>query len=227
MNFKKLTVLAACAATLTLTGCSSVSMRSAGYDLSRIDSFVTVNETTISDVRKLFGTPSVIAQTKEGETILGYALVGHNQLAVAARNLGKSAATFGLGSDKREFTEKIALFKFNKDNKLVEVKKDGVSFLRMSRFSVWNECERIMSPEELNSPIVYSDVEICDLYAEEQAAKRGVKVEDIDIGEETPGCNLPCQVRRSVVRNFDNVVSMDDIIDAAEGDGSRFREVFP
>ena len=50
-------------------------MRSAGYDLSRIDSFVTVNETTISDVRKLLGTPSVIAQTKEGEKILGYALV--------------------------------------------------------------------------------------------------------------------------------------------------------
>ena len=227
MNFKKLSILVACSAAIALTGCSSVQKRSEGYDLSRIDPFVTVNETTISDVRQLFGTPSVEAKTKDGGTILGFAFVGHNSLAVFARNLGKSAATFGLGSDKREFTEKMALFKFDSNQKLVEVKKDGVSFLLRSRFKIWNECERIMTPEELNSPIVYSDIEICDLYAEEQAAKRGVKVEDIDIEEETESCNLPCQVRRSIKRHYDNIASMDDLVDELPGDGSRFREVFP
>lgn len=227
MNFKKLTVLAACAATLTLTGCSSVNTRSSGYDLSRIDSFVTMNQTTPTEVRQLFGTPTIIAQTKESETIFGYALIGHNTAAVYARNLGKSAATLGLGAKKYEFTEKIAFFKFNKDNKLVEVKKDGVSFLIRRRLTSWNECERIMNPEEIDSPIVYSDVEICKLYAEEVAAKKGIKVEDVDIGEEFERCNLPCQVVRSLNRHYKNIVSLDGVVDEMEGDGSKLREVFP
>lgn len=227
MNFKKLTVLAACAAALNLTGCSSVSKRASGFDLSRIDSFVTMNETTINDVRAMMGTPTVWAQTKEGETILGFALVGHNTGAVWARNMGKYYATLGLGARTWEETEKIALFKFNKDNKLIEVKKDGVAYLIKHRFMYWNECERRLTQEEINSPIVYSDDEICKVYAEDVAAKKGIPVDEVDTGEEFDWCNLPCQVTRSINRHFDNVVSVDDLVDEAEGDGSRFREVFP
>ena len=227
MNFKKLSLLVACASALALTGCTSVSMRASGYDLSRIDSFVTKNETTISDVRALMGTPTVFAQTKEGETILGYALTGHNSGAAFARNFGKGMLTTGIGSKKLEETQKNAIFKFNQEGKLVDLQKDGVAYLFKLRFTTWNECERRLTPEEINSPIVYSDAEICKLYAEEVAAQKSISVKDVDIEEEFEGCNLPCQVERSINRFHKDVINVDNTVDELPGDGSRFREVFP
>lgn len=215
----------ASAAALMLTGCASVNSQSSGYDLSRIDPHVTLNKTTPAEVRELLGTPTAIAKTSEGDLIFGYAFVGHNTGAVWARNLGKSAATLGLGAKKYEFTLKNPMFRF-KDGVLVDFKKDGVAFLIRGRFSRWNECELKLTPEEINSPANFSDAEICSRFADAKAAEKGIPVEKVDIGEEFKSCNLPCQVRRQMYQAFPNIVWSNDLIDAEPNDGKRIQDVF-
>lgn len=210
----------AAAVALTLSGCASVNKNISGYDLSRIDPYVEINKTTLPEVREMLGTPTVLAKNAEGDTIIGYAFVGHNTAAVWARNLGKSAATFGLGSKKYEYTLKNPMFRF-KDGVLVEFKKDGTAFLRRGRFTLWNECELKLTPEEINSPANYSDAEICSRYAEAVAAKKGIPVDKVDTGEEFEYCNLPCQVFRQMKEAFPNIVEVTDRVDSEPNDGKK------
>ena len=209
-------------AALLLSGCSSVRNASDGFDASIVDPYVTLNATTEADVRALLGTPTVEGVLAEdGSRVFGYGITTQNKGAVFARNLGKSALTLGLGSDKREFTQKNILFKVNADGVVVDYKKTGVSYLLMHRFTVWNECERCLSDEEVNSPVRYSDIDICNTYAAEMAAKKGIKIEDVDLGEEYEGCNIPCQTTRDLAKTFGKLKSYDQLVDEKPGDGSK------
>lgn len=215
----------AVAAALTLTGCASVNKSASGYDLSKLDPHIELNKTTLAEVREMLGTPTTLGKTSDGNTVAGYALVGHNTGAVFARNLGKSALTFGLGSSKHEFTIKNPMFLF-KDNVVIDYKKDGVAYLMMQRFTIWNECELKLTPEEINSPAVFSDIEVCTRYAKAKAAEKNIPVEDVDLGEEYEGCNIPCQVRRQMKEAFPNIVELNDLVDSEPNDGKLLNAVF-
>lgn len=71
------------AAALTLTGCASVNKSAAGYDLSKLDPHIELNKTTLAEVREMLGTPTALGKTADGNTVAGYALVGHNTGAVS------------------------------------------------------------------------------------------------------------------------------------------------
>lgn len=215
----------AVAAALTLTGCASVNKSASGFDLSKLDPYIQLNKTTLPEVREMLGTPTIMAKTSDGDTVVGYALAGHNTAAVYARNLGKSAATLGLGARKYEFTLKNPMFLI-KDNVVVDYKKDGVAYLHRYRFLQWNECELKLTPEEINSPAYYSDVEICSRYAQHIAAERNISVDDVDLGEEYELCNLPCQVEREMKEAFPNIVETNGLVEVEPNDGKLLEAIF-
>ncbi len=52
-----------------LGGCASYQQDSHGFNASQIDGFVTLNQTTVDDVRALFGTPTFLGTTLEDEKL--------------------------------------------------------------------------------------------------------------------------------------------------------------
>ena len=117
---KKTLLCSLLAASLLVSGCVSYRAGKNGFDASTVDPYVTLNKTTLKDVRALLGTPTLTARDAEGNLIVGYGLVGHNLGAGIARNLTKSIATIGLGSKSREYVVKNVLFKLNNDNVVID-----------------------------------------------------------------------------------------------------------
>ena len=220
MNFKLLA--SAVMAAAVLSGCSSVTVDYDGHDASRADQFIIPGKTTVTEARAYLGTPTVTAVCKaDGEKVYGWALAGHNTAGAIMRGMGKGMVTLGLGAQSSEYTVKNILVKVNADGVVTDYKKNGASYITKDRFTFWNECERNLTDEEVNSPIVYRISEVCPKYAAEVAAKEGIKVEDVDTGKEFEWCNIPCQTRRGVVRAFGEISEMNDLVKAEEGDGSK------
>ncbi len=219
----KKSILISLAATATLlSGCASVSVDSAGKDLSKLDTHIQLNQTTLSDVRAFLGTPTTIATTEiNNEKVVGYALAGHNTAAVFARNFGKSAATLGFGAKSREYTVKNIYFKLDNNDVVVDYKKSGVSYITKNRFTFWNECERKLTDSEVQLPVYYNREEICSLYAQDVAKKEGIAESEVDTGKEFEFCNLPCQNLRGAIEAFGSLkdVHQSDVA-SLEGDGS-------
>lgn len=205
---------------LALTGCASVEKRSGGFDLSKIDSVVKVNQTTLGDVRSIFGTPTAMGTDADGNTVLAYSLVGHNALANLGKNMGKSMLTLGLGSKANEFTTKIAIFKFDANNKLAELSKDGWSFVQRHRFTFWNECEHRLTPEEINSDANYHGNEVCKAYVKKISAQEQISADKVDTGKEFTWCNLPCMAVRALKLKYPNIQNISDTVAKTDIDGS-------
>jgi formylmethanofuran dehydrogenase subunit E-like metal-binding protein len=200
-----------------------VSIDKDGYDLSVIDPYVQLNKTTLKEVRTLLGTPTFTAVAEsDNSKVVGYSFAGHNTGAVLAREFGRGMLSFGLAADKREYTVKVALFKFNSDDAVIDYQKGGASYLSRSRFTHWNECEHKLTPEEINSPAVYSDKQICEIYAKEVAAKEGIAVDKVDTGKEFPWCNVPCQAVRVAQEKYGNLKDLTSSVRTEEDDGSKY-----
>lgn len=220
-------VLLAIAGTALLSGCASVRQDSQGFDASRVDPFVELNKTTLQDVRALLGTPTTMATArKDGARVVGYGISGHNAWGSFGRNFGKSAMTLGLGAQTYEYTIKNVLFKINADGVVTDYRKNGASYVTKQRFTFWNECEREMTDEEVNSPVYYGQPQICSLYASETAAREGIAAKDVDTGREFTFCNIPCQVQRGLVRAFGEIEDATNLVPAEPNDGSRSAEIF-
>lgn len=56
----------ACASAL-LSGCASVHNSYDGYDITQIDPFIKVNQTTAAELRELLGTPTMTATDQDGK----------------------------------------------------------------------------------------------------------------------------------------------------------------
>ncbi len=210
-----------------LGGCASYQQDSHGFNASQIDGFVTLNQTTVDDVRALFGTPTFLGTTLEDEkTVIGYAFVGNNAGANFLKNWGKGALTLGFGARTYDFTVKNVYFKFDNQNRVTEVKKKGYAYLTKYRFTLWNECEVALTDTEINSSVHYSGKAICDRYAKDAAKTKGIDEKDVDRGEEFAFCNIPCHAIRGALEIFGKFKNYTDDVEKAEGDGSRANEVF-
>lgn len=222
MQIKKILLASSLCAALILTGCASPkSMSDRGFDISCIDPFIKLNETTLEQLRAYLGTPTLIAVAEEdGHTIVGYGLTGHSRWGSYGRAMGKNALTLGLGSKSYEYTVKTVLFKLDADNKVIDYKKTGVSYVTKKRFTLWNECERKLTQQEINSPANYGVDEICQIYAEEVAAKKGIPVSEVDTGQEFEHCNWKCQTARGAVEVFGKIKDENLYVEALESDGS-------
>lgn len=107
------------------------------------------------------------------------------------------------------------------------MKKNGWAYLLKHRALFWNECERPLTEQEMDTPLNYTVKEIQQTYAEWAAAQRGIPVEDVDLGKETDFCNMSCMANRDAIKAFGPLVAIDGTVDALEGDGSKFDLVFP
>lgn len=214
-------------ASVLLTGCASIQKSYDGHDLSRIDPYVEKNKTTYREMRGLLGTPTLTAKTKDGDFVAGWALVGNRPGGAFGRNVGKGMLTLGFGSKTNEATVKNVIVRFADDGTVADVRKSGWSYLQKHRITYWLECERPLTEAELNTPLNYTVDEICEVYANEVAAKENIPVDEVDTGKETDFCNIPCHTRRDAVSAFGPLVEVDQLVDAEEGDGARFAEIFP
>lgn len=227
--FKKKTALliSALASAIILTGCAASNHRSSsGYDASRVDPYVTLERTTVQDVRALLGTPTFKGKTADGSLVYGFALVGNNYGQSMGRNSLKGLA-MGFAVKDNEYTVKILLFKFDAEGRVVDFRKAGRSYMSNHRMSMWNTCERDLTPSEINSPVNYAYADICKVYAEEVAAKTGVKVEDVDVEREFDFCPYDCQTERSAEKVFGPLTDGTIHVSREAGDGARFEELFP
>ncbi|MDO5532499.1 hypothetical protein [Sutterella sp.] len=223
---RKLLICAAAGSAILLTGCASYQSDSDGLDASKIDPFVKMNQTTVKEIRELLGTPTVTGVAKEdGKSIIGYGLVGTDDLASFGRNFGRGL-TFGIASSSWEYNVKNVFFKFDDEGRVIDYKKNGRRYVTRKRLTFWNECERPMTMAEINSPANYSGREICKLYREEVAAEKGISPDAVDDEEEFEWCNIPCQVRRGAVEAFGEIENMNDNVDSEEGDGSKTEVIF-
>ena len=210
-----------------LGGCASYQQDSHGFNVSQIDDFITLNQTTVSDVRALFGTPTFLGTTLDDEkTVIGYAFVGNNEGLSFMKNWGKGMLTLGFGSSTYDYTLKNVYFKFDDQNRVTEIKKNGYAFLSKHRLTYWNECEVKLSDAEVNSSIHYEGKEICNRYAKEVAKTKGIDEKDVDRGEEFAFCNIPCHAVRGALDAFGKFKNYTNVVEKAEGDGTRAKEVF-
>ena len=218
---------AAAGTSIALTGCVSVQKSYDGHDASRVDPFVELNKTTVAQMREYLGTPATLAQDKDGNQVVVFALVGNRDGGAFARNLGKSMLTFGFGASITEYTQKNIIFKATPEGVITDMKKNGWAYLLKHRALFWNECERPLNEQEMDTPLNYTVKEIQQTYAEWAAAQRGIPVEDVDLGKETDFCNMSCMANRDAIKAFGPLVAIDGTVDALEGDGSKFDLVVP
>lgn len=217
----------ALSAVLLLSGCAATHQRSSsGYDASLIDPFIRIGTTTSAEVRSLLGTPTLQAKTADGSLVYAFALVGHNFGQSMGRNSLRGLA-MGFAVKSNEYTVKIVHFKFDQAGRVSGYEKSGVSYLQKHRLDFWNVCERELSPAEINSPINYPHSEVCTVYAEEIAAKTGVKPEEVDIDKEFDFCGYDCQTQRSTAKLFGPLTDMTTLVSSEPGDGEKFNVVFP
>ena len=222
MTFKIAATALALSATLLLSGCVATKNKLNGFDASLVDPYVTLNETTEADIRTILGTPTTEAILKtDGTRVITFAITAQNGGAQMARNFGKHMLTLGFGSKKNEITQKNLSFKINADGVITDYKKTGVAYLNMRRLTFWNECERPLTDAEINSPVHYSDIEICQTYAADMAAKKGIKVEEVDIGAETENCSVMCQSVRALTQSFGELADYSHHVDSLPTDGTK------
>lgn len=218
---KKSCAALAMAGCLVLAGCSSVTQSYDGFNAAVVDPYVKTNETTLAEVRALLGTPTVLGTTKDGFKVAGFGFSGNNIWGGIGRGTGRYLVTLGLGARSYEYTVKALLFKFDENDRVIDYQKTGASYLTKHRFGYWNECERKLTMEEINSPTVYRISEVCPVYAQEVAAKKGIAVSEVDIDEEFPFCNIPCQTLRGVIEKFGELTEYTDLVKSEEGDGDK------
>lgn len=210
-----------------ISGCATYQRSSDGFDASMVDKAVTLNKTTVSDVRAVLGTPTVEGTIKaNGQKFIGYGLVGNNAGASFLKNWGKGVVTLGFGSKSHDFTIKNVYFVYDKENRITSIKKNGYAFLSKNRLTHWNECEVKLTDAEVNSPTHYSGDEICKRYAQEVAKTEHVDPEKVDTGKEFEWCNIPCHTRKGAFEAFGELTSINDLVSAEEGDGKRANELY-
>lgn len=74
---------------LAISGCSSIISPKAaayGHDLSKVEQLLTVNQATWDDARALFGRPTIVGETMDGDKFYAFAFEGGNSIGNMAAN---------------------------------------------------------------------------------------------------------------------------------------------
>ena len=184
MKFKSLLLLLG-AASLLLTGCVNSTVQSKPVSITKIEQNVTKNQTTLSDLRAMLGTPFVIGKTKDDHKKVAGFMLRTSSWANEGKNFAKHMLTFGFGSKATPYVIKNAIFKFDDNDVVTDYAFNGYSFIIKHRMSFWNEAQRELTDEELKSDVSYTEDETYDKYLESVAKEKGVAVvcviEDLDV----------------------------------------------
>ncbi|MBQ8024412.1 MAG: hypothetical protein IJ254_09155 [Succinivibrio sp.] len=204
MKFKSLLLLLG-AASLLLTGCVNATVQSKPVSVTKIEQNVTKNQTTLSDLRAMLGTPFVIGKTLDDHKKVAGFMLRNNTWGSVGKNFAKHMLTFGFGAKATPFLIKNAIFKFDDNDVVTDYSFNGYNFIIKHRIGTWNEADRELTDEELKSDVVYSIDETYDKYLESVAKEKGVAVSDLDSdikGKEFPFCNIACHGVKGVNKAF-------------------------
>lgn len=175
MKFKSLLLLLG-AASLLLTGCVNATVQSKPVSVTKIEQNVTKNQTTLSDLRAMLGTPFVIGKTLDDHKKVAGFMLRNNTWGSVGKNFAKHMLTFGFGAKATPFLIKNAIFKFDDNDVVTDYSFNGYNFIIKHRIGTWNEADRELTDEELKSDVVYSIDETYDKYLESVAKEKGVAV---------------------------------------------------
>lgn len=84
---------------LAISGCTSIISHKAaayGHDLSKTEQLLTVNQATWDDARALFGRPTIVGETMDGDKFYAFAFEGGNSIGNMAANTVLLIAPFGV-----------------------------------------------------------------------------------------------------------------------------------
>ena len=79
-------------------------------DVTRVEKFITKDQSTLSDVRELIGTPAFAAKTVQGKDIVGYSFVGERSAASVAGHAVADILSFGIASDDELLEIKLLIY---------------------------------------------------------------------------------------------------------------------
>ncbi len=209
------------------SGCISTKIDAGGFNLAGLETLVKTNETTLSDLRALFSTPTFIGETVQGDTVVGYAFLAVDYLSGSFKVLGSTFLTLGAVSTVHPYTQKNAYFKLDKSGRVIEIKKNGYAYIMNlnSDGSGQNECEFDLTDEEVNSATYYSNrFEIRARYAKEVAKLKGIAIKDVDTSEEFFPCDEKCHAKRGAIKAYGQFRQMNFDIKWESDDASRREE---
>lgn len=146
MKFKSLLLLLG-AASLLLTGCVNATVQSKPMNLKKIEQNVVKNETTMSDLRAMLGTPFVIGTAKDdNQKVVGFVLTTSTFNNMGA-SIAKKMLTLVFGSTYTPMLMKDAVFKLDNSNKVTDYKFVGYSYVSRHRAGIWDEALRELTEE--------------------------------------------------------------------------------
>ncbi len=224
MKFKSLLLLLG-AASLILTGCVNSTVQSKPVSVTKIEQNVTKNQTTLSDLRAMLGTPFVIGKTNDDHKKVAGFMLRTSAWVNMGKNFAKSMFTLGLGAKVRQYLEKNAVFKLDDNDVVIDYKFNGYSYITKQRMTFWNEAERELTDEELKSDVSYNVDETYDKYLESVAKEKGVAVSDLDSDikeKEFPFCNFACHGVKGVNKAFGpfEITDVDPVKEPNDGSKS-------
>ena len=161
---KKITLTLGLASFIALTGCATnhhTTRNGKLLDVTRVEKFITKDQSTLSDVRELIGTPAYAAKTVQGNDIVGYSFVGERSGASAAGHAIADILTLGIAADDEHKTVQKNIYFLLDDNKVVKDIKYG-GYMGIYHFgslgaSQYMKALRKMTDEELRQTENYSD----------------------------------------------------------------------
>lgn len=216
-------------AILGLTGCAGGTRThdTEGFNLSQLETIVKVNETTYSDLRKLFRKPTLIGTTANDERVVVYAFRGRDTFYTGMEGLTVSLLTLGSVAAAFPETVKIAYFVLDKDDKVVAIKKNGYAYLIKDKGNSykWNECELTLTDAEVNSDAYFSGrLDLCTRFKNEVAQRKGIDPKDVDDDEEFFYCDAKCHAQRGFNKLFGKFKVLQTEFFKEDADGSRADE---
>lgn len=130
-------------------------------DVTRVEKFITKDQSTLSDVRELIGTPAFAAKTVQGKDIVGYSFVGERSAASVAGHAVADILSFGIASDDEQKTVQKNIYFLLDDDKVVKDIKYGgymgITHMEGLTGPAYMKALRKMSDQELRDTTNYSD----------------------------------------------------------------------
>lgn len=225
MKFRSLLVLAGAAA-LLLTGCVNATYQSKPMNLKKIEENVVKNETSLSDLRAMLGTPFVIAKSKDDNKKIAAFVLSTSVFNNIGQELAKKVLTFGFGSSYSPMLMKDAIFKLDNSDKVTDYKFVGYSYVSRTRAGTWDEALRELTDEELYSDVSYTVDETYEKYYEHLAKEQGVSVDEVpekDKKKTFKECrsNIYCRALKGVERAYGEIEVTDGSPSKEPNDGSK------
>ncbi len=225
MKFRSLLALAGVAAFL-LTGCVNATVQSKPMNLKKIEENVVKNETSLSDLRAMLGTPFVIGKAKDdNQKVVGFVLTTSTFNNMGA-SIAKKMLTLGFGSSYTPMLMKDAIFKLDNSDKVTDYKFVGYSYVSRHRAGIWDEALRELTDEELYSEVSYTVDETYEKYYEHLAKEQGVSVDEVpekDKEKTFKECrsNIYCHALKGVEKAYGEIEVTDGDPSKEPNDGSK------